>query len=64
MIIELEEAGLIVHSEIPVPVKYKTRHIDDEGYRMDLLVNDTVVVELKSVVGWDKRSNPSYVLLA
>ena len=32
----------------PLPVKYKGTNIDC-GYRIDLLVNDRIIVELKSV---------------
>ncbi len=49
MIIELESKGLQVQSEVPMPIKYKSRQVSDEGYRIDLLVNDIIVVELKSV---------------
>jgi GxxExxY protein len=49
LIIELVERGLKVQSEFPVPIKYKSKQVDDEGYRIDILVNDTIVLELKSV---------------
>ena len=45
---ELERSGLYVKAQIPVSVAYKTVHFDI-GFRMDLLVNDLVVIELKSV---------------
>ena len=35
-------------SQIPLPVTYKTKKLD-VGYRVDLLVNNEVVVELKTV---------------
>ena len=35
-------------AQLPVPVAYKAVHFDI-GFRMDLLVNDMVVIELKSV---------------
>jgi GxxExxY protein len=34
--------------QIPLPVTYKSKKLDI-GYRIDLLVNDEVVVELKTV---------------
>jgi GxxExxY protein len=46
---ELEHMGLKVQSEVPVPVFYRGKQMTDEGFRMDLLIEDTVVVELKSV---------------
>ena len=35
--------------QVPVAVYYKGEKVADEGFRMDLLVQGTVVVELKSV---------------
>ena len=46
--IALEEAGYSVKSELPVPLIFRGKVIDDESYRIDLLVNDTVVIEIKS----------------
>lgn len=45
---ELIQAGLNVEKEKPVPVIYKEVHLD-HGYRIDLLVENKVVVETKSV---------------
>lgn len=45
---ELESMGLSVKTQLPIPVSHKTIHFDI-GFRMDLLVNDTIVIELKSV---------------
>jgi len=47
MIYELRKRGFDVKSEV-VPVVYEEVRLD-AGYRLDLLVNDCVVVELKSV---------------
>jgi len=47
--IELEEMGLNVKGEVIAPVIYKGREITQDGFRIDLLVEDTVIVELKSV---------------
>jgi len=47
--IELEEMGLNVKAEVQVPVTYRGREITKDGFRIDLLIEDTVVVELKSV---------------
>ena len=49
MEIELEKQGLKVESEVCVPIIYGGRKITDEGFRIDLLVEGTVIVELKSV---------------
>lgn len=44
---ELEDRGLRVRRQVPMPVLYKGRGLDC-GYRIDLLVEETVVVELKA----------------
>jgi GxxExxY protein len=49
MEIELREVGLEVQSEVPVPVVYKGKPITSEGFRIDLLVQGEIIVELKSV---------------
>ena len=49
MIIELEEMGIKAQSEVPVEILYSGQKITDAGFRIDLLVDDTIVVELKSV---------------
>jgi GxxExxY protein len=48
LVYELEKAGLSVERQKPVPVIYKDIYLEC-GYRMDLLVEDMVVVELKTV---------------
>ncbi|MCE4562989.1 GxxExxY protein [Maribellus sp. CM-23] len=45
---ELQEAGLKVEKEKALPLVYKDVKLDC-GYRIDLLVEDQIVVELKSV---------------
>ena len=45
---ELERAGLKVERQKALPVVYKEIKLDF-GYRIDILVEDTVVIELKSV---------------
>jgi len=45
---ELLKRGLKVESQLQLPVQYDGVAID-AGYRIDLLVDDTVVVELKAV---------------
>ena len=45
---ELKEAGLKVKKEKPMPIIYKEVHLD-HGYRIDLLVEDKVVIEIKTV---------------
>ena len=48
LICELTKRGLIVHNQVPLPVHYEDIVIE-VGYRIDLLVSENVVVELKSV---------------
>ena len=45
---ELQKAGLKLERQVPLPVIYDEVELD-AGYRMDLLVADIVVVELKVV---------------
>lgn len=47
--IALREAGLKVEEERPVPICFRGQRISDDGYRLDMLVEDTVILELKSV---------------
>ena len=49
MIIELENLDLTVQSEVPVPILYRGRNVHREGFRIDILVEDKIIVELKSV---------------
>jgi GxxExxY protein len=45
---ELLQRGYEVLQEVPLPLTYKDVKLDC-GYRLDLLVNDAVIVEIKSV---------------
>ena len=45
---ELSLAGISFKLQFPLPVKYKGIKLDC-GYRIDLFVNDELIVELKSV---------------
>lgn len=49
MIIELRNMGIKVQSEVPLPIFYREQKVHEEGLRLDLLVEDTIIVELKSV---------------
>lgn len=46
---ELEKRGLKVAAEVPVPVVYAGQKLADVGYRIDLLVEDHVVIEIKAL---------------
>jgi len=45
---ELTKSGLKVKTEISMPIIYKEIKLN-QGYRIDLLIEDKIVVELKSV---------------
>ena len=45
---ELEKSGIGVRKQVPVPMRYEDLMIEN-GYRIDLLVGDLVMVELKAV---------------
>ncbi len=45
---ELKKRGLSVVRQQPIPVVYDELQFD-EGFRADLIVNDLVIIELKSV---------------
>jgi len=49
MVIELRYMGINVQSEVPLPIFYRGEKVHEEGFRLDLLVEDTIIVELKSV---------------
>ena len=45
---ELQLRGLAVQTELDLPIVYKGKRLDC-GYRMDIVVEGTVVIELKAV---------------
>jgi GxxExxY protein len=48
LLYELEKQGLTVQRQVLIPIRYEELTIDN-GYRLDLLVGERVVVELKAV---------------
>ncbi len=48
LVYELEKAGLEVKSQVALPLVYKEIKMD-VGYRVDIIVNNKVVIEVKSV---------------
>ena len=40
--------GLSVQRQVPIPIKFAGR-VYDEGFRADLIVNNKVIVEIKSI---------------
>ena len=51
MCIELTDAGVKYRRQMPFPILYKGRTLGE--YRLDLLVEDAVIVEIKSVERFD-----------
>jgi GxxExxY protein len=49
MIVEFLNRNIKVTSEVAVPVFYRGIRVHGEGFRLDLLVENTIIVELKSV---------------
>jgi len=49
MLVELREMNLDARSEVPLPVFYRGKKIAEDGFRLDLLIEDTIIVELKSL---------------
>lgn len=49
MVIELEDMGIELKAEVSLPIFYRGKKVDGQAFRLDLLVENTVVVELKSV---------------
>jgi GxxExxY protein len=45
---ELRERGLLVRTQVALPVVYKTITMD-VAYRIDLIVEESIIVELKTV---------------
>ena len=45
---ELRKQGLKVDQQIALPIIYESEHLD-AGYRIDLLVEEKVIIEIKSV---------------
>ena len=52
---DLEKKGLTVQRQVAIPIVFEGHHFE-EGFRADLVVNDTVIVELKSV----EKLNPAH----
>jgi GxxExxY protein len=48
LVVELRHAGLRVDIGVKVPIVYRGLKLDC-GYKLDLLVDDTVILELKTV---------------
>ncbi len=49
MVLEFRHMNIKVESEVALPVIYRGEKVQGEGFRIDLLVEDTIIVEVKSV---------------
>ena len=49
MLIELKRMQLVVQSEVTLPIIYQGQEVEGQIFRLDLLVDYKVIVELKSV---------------
>lgn len=45
---ELAQSGLKIKTQFPLPLRYKEVNLDC-GYRLDILVDDKVIVEVKAI---------------
>ena len=67
MLIELKIIGLKVQSEVTLPVVYRKQEVEGQIFRLDLLVENTIIIELKSVAKIDpvhKKQLLTYLRLA
>jgi GxxExxY protein len=48
LLFELRKIGLNVQSQVALPMVYQTVHVDI-GYRLDLVVENKVIIEIKSI---------------
>ena len=55
---ELEKRGLHVEKEVPIPVVYEAVKLD-VGFRADLIVERSLIVELKSIEYWPTSTRSS-----
>ena len=49
MAIELRNCGFEYQTEVSIPIVCQGEKVSDAGFRVDLLVEDKIIVELKSV---------------
>jgi GxxExxY protein len=59
----LQEAGLKVERQIPVPIHFSGIQFD-EGFRADIVVEDTIILELKSVENVSKAHKNRSLLIS
>lgn len=52
---QLEQRGLHVQRQVSIPIVFKGKYFE-EGFRADIVVEDKVIIELKSV----EKTNPAH----
>jgi GxxExxY protein len=60
---ELSKRGVHALPEVPVPVVYDGRKLADVGYRVDLLVENELILEVKSVEAWRRSIRRSCLVI-
>ena len=66
LVIALRDAGLRVDEQKDVPIIFREKMITESGYRLDILVEDLIIIELKSVkvlTDLDKKQLLTYLRL-
>ena len=48
LVFELQQLGLLVRTEVPIPLIYKGIKFE-AGFRADIIVNNLVIIEVKSI---------------
>jgi len=56
----LDRRGLKVERQVPVAIVFDGIKFD-EGFRADLIVEDKVIIELKSVIEWGTLFLPGFI---
>lgn len=49
LVFELRKLGVDIRTEVPVPIVYEGVKLTDIGYRIDILVANELVIEVKSL---------------
>ena len=59
LLVELKKLGLVVQSEVAIPVDYHGIRVGD--YRADIIVDARLILELKAVTALNKRHEAQVV---
>lgn len=59
LLVELKKLGLVVQSEVAIPVDYHGIRVGD--YRADIIVESRLILELKAVTALNKRHEAQVV---